>query len=64
LYAFTFILDPRAKVKGFTNVLGHLSHFNGKDYSMYLTEVKDELNDLYGIYEAKFGYQMRMQRPP
>jgi hypothetical protein len=51
-------------VKGFTNVLGHLSHFNGKDYSMYLTEVKDELNDLYGIYEEKFGYQMRMQRPP
>jgi hypothetical protein len=64
LYAFAFILDPRAKMKGFANVLNHLSHFNGKDYSMYLTEVKDELNGLYGKYEAKFGHQMRMQRPP
>jgi hypothetical protein len=51
-------------MKGFANVLNHLSHFNGKDYSMYLTEVKDELNGLYDKYEAKFGHQMRMQRPP
>jgi hypothetical protein len=64
LYAFAFILDLRAKMKCFTNVLSHLSHFNGKDYSLYLTEVKDELNDIYGKYEAKFGHQMRMQRPP
>jgi hypothetical protein len=31
---------------------------------MYLIEVKDELNDLYGKYEAKLGHQMRMRRPP
>jgi hypothetical protein len=64
LYAFAFILDPRAKMKGFTNVLGHLSCFNGKDYSRYLTDVRNELHDLYGKYEAKFGQQMRLQRPP
>jgi hypothetical protein len=43
LYAFAFILDPRAKMKGFSNVLRLLSHLNCNDYCCYLTEVRAEL---------------------
>jgi hypothetical protein len=39
LYVFAFILDPRAKMKGFSNVFRLLSQLNGNDYSYYLTEV-------------------------
>ena len=31
LYYFAFILEPRAKLKGFTNVLRVLSQLNGND---------------------------------
>jgi hypothetical protein len=36
LYAFAFILDLRANMRGFHNVLQRLSSFNGTDYSRYL----------------------------
>ncbi|CAO2201317.1 unnamed protein product [Urochloa humidicola] len=62
LYSFSFILDPRAKMQGFTNVLRLLSDFNGKDYTRYLSDVRDELNALFAKYESKFG-SVRMQRP-
>ena len=35
LYSFAFILDPRAKIKGFTSVLRLLSRFNDVDYSLF-----------------------------
>ena len=62
LYSFAFILDPRAKIKGFTGVLRLLSRFNDVDYSSYLTEVRVELSEIYKKYETKFG-SMRVQRP-
>ena len=62
LYSFAFILDPRAKIKGFTSVLRLLSRFNDVDYSSYLTEVRAELSETYKKYETKFG-SMRVQRP-
>ena len=55
LYSFAFILDPRAKLKGFTNVLRLLSHLNGNDYSCYLTEVRAELSVIFAKYDDKFG---------
>ena len=55
LYSFAFILDPRAKIKGFTSVLRLLSRFNDVDYSSYLTEVRTELSETYKKYETKFG---------
>ncbi|CAN6309858.1 unnamed protein product [Urochloa humidicola] len=61
LYSFTFILDPRAKMKGFTNVLRLLSDLNGNDYSCYLTEVRAELSEIFRKYEDKFG-AVRLQR--
>jgi hypothetical protein len=61
IYAFVFILDPRAKMKGFSNVFRLLSQLNGNDYSYYLTEVRAELSVIFGKYDEKFGV-VRMQR--
>ena len=61
LYSFTFILDLRAKMRGFTNVLRLLSQLIGADYSCYLIEVRDELCDIFAKYETKFGV-VRSQR--
>jgi hypothetical protein len=62
LYAFAFILDPRAKMRGFNNVLALLSQLSHSDYSSYLTSVRAELNDLFNKYDDKFG-SVRLQRP-
>jgi hypothetical protein len=43
-YSFAFILDPRAKMKDFSNILRLLYILNGNDYSCYLTEVRAELS--------------------
>ena len=61
LYSFAFILDPRAKLKGFTNVLRLLSQLNGNDYLCYLTEVRAELSVIFAKYDEKFG-GVRLQR--
>jgi hypothetical protein len=55
LYSFAFVLDPRAKMRGFHNVLQILSQTIGFDYSNYYNEVRNELYKLYNKYETKFG---------
>jgi len=55
LYSFAFILDPRAKLKGFNKLLRLLNKFLGVDYSSYLTEVRAQLNIMYKRYDDKFG---------
>jgi hypothetical protein len=61
LYSFAFILDPRAKMRGFHNVLQLLSQTIGTDYSSYFNEVRTELYKLYNKYENKFC-AVRLQR--
>jgi hypothetical protein len=61
LYSFAFILDPRAKMRGFHNVLQILSQTIGFDYSKCYNEVRTELYKLYNKYETKFG-SVRGQR--
>jgi hypothetical protein len=61
LYAFVFILDPRTKMKGFSNIFRLLSQLNGNDYSCYLTEVRAELSIIFGKYNEKFD-AVRLQR--
>ena len=61
LYIFAFILDPRAKMKGFSNIIMLLSQLNGNDYFCYLTEVRAELSVVFAKYDAKFS-SVRMQR--
>lgn len=55
LYSFAFILDPRAKTRGFTNVLRILCNLNGTYYSCYLTEVRVELSVIFAKRDSKFG---------
>jgi hypothetical protein len=55
LYAFAFILDPRAKMRGFHKVLQRLSTINGTDYSRYPSSTRTKLTKMFQIYENKFG---------
>jgi len=61
IYSYAFILDPRAKMKGFFNVLELLGKATGCIYSVYYGDVKDELYRLFAKYEQKFG-AVRSQR--
>ena len=63
LYSYAFILDPRAKMKGFFNVLQLLANTTGASYSAYYGDVKSELYKLIAKYETKFG-AARSQRVP
>lgn len=55
LYAFAFILDPRAKIRGFHNNLRILSGLTGTDYSTFYSNVKSELSVMFTKYDDKFG---------
>jgi hypothetical protein len=55
LYSFAFILDPRAKLRGFNRVLSILAGVTHYDYSGYLTCVRAQLTEVFNKYEAKFG---------
>jgi hypothetical protein len=54
LYAFAFILDPRAKVRGFHKVLQRLSTLNGTYYSRFPSSIRTKLTKMFQIYETKF----------
>ncbi|WVZ88461.1 hypothetical protein U9M48_034981 [Paspalum notatum var. saurae] len=43
LYAVAFILDPRAKMRGFNRLLVRLSNLFGKDYSRFSIDVRTKL---------------------
>ncbi|WVZ62230.1 hypothetical protein U9M48_011997 [Paspalum notatum var. saurae] len=62
LYSIAFILDPRAKLRGFMSSLRLLSQLGVNDYSSYYTDVRAELNMMFNKYDAKFG-AVRLQRP-
>ena len=54
LHAFAFILDPRAKIQGFANILQLLSDAKGLDYSNYFVDVRIKFFEIYQKYEHKF----------
>ena len=65
LYFFAFILDPRAKMKGFTRVLRRLGSLTTTDYSAYLVDTRARLTDVYNKYDEKFGVvRLRRTDPP
>lgn len=64
LYAFAFILDPRAKLAGFGMALSYLTQSLEVDYSQYQFVIKSRLTDLYTKYETKFADTVRAHRPP
>ena len=63
LYAFAFVLDPRAKIGAFGTVLDLLSDATGLDYTNYFAEVHSRLHEVYQRYENKFRGVL-FQRPP
>ncbi|WVZ54200.1 hypothetical protein U9M48_005037, partial [Paspalum notatum var. saurae] len=50
-----FILDPRAKMRGFNRLLVRLSSLFGKDYSRFPIDVRTKLTKIFHMYESKFG---------
>jgi hypothetical protein len=65
LYSVAFILDPRAKLKCFQNVLRLLSKLTGTDYSAYFTEVRGSLANMFQLYNDKFGaVTLKPPQPP
>jgi hypothetical protein len=61
LYSFAFILDPRAKMKGFSKVLRKLMNLTSTDYSAYQVGTRARLTDVYNKYEEKYG-AVRLRR--
>ncbi|XP_039851477.1 zinc finger BED domain-containing protein RICESLEEPER 2-like [Panicum virgatum] len=55
LYSFAFIIDPRAKMRGFHKVLQKLSVLNGQDYARYPSSIRCKLTKMFPVYESKFG---------
>lgn len=55
LYSITFVLDLRAKMKGFTIVIRNLAQLTNTDYSTHLIDVRVLLSILCSKYEDKFG---------
>jgi hypothetical protein len=55
LYAFAFILGPRAKMRGFHKLLLRLSSLTATDYSTFPSTIRTKLSKMYIIYETKFG---------
>jgi hypothetical protein len=55
LYSYAFILDPRAKMRGFFNVLHLLGDFTECEYNTYYTDFKNELYKMFTKYQTKFG---------
>jgi len=63
LYSYAFILDPRAKMKGFFNMLELLTKQTGTYYCVYYGDVKDKMTRLFSKYEERYGAP-RSLRPP
>ena len=61
LYSFAFILDPRAKMKGFAKVLRKLMILTNTDYNTYQVGTRVRLTDVYNKYEEKYG-DVRLRR--
>jgi hypothetical protein len=55
LYSYAFILNSRAKMRGFFNVLQLLGECTGSENNSYYADVKTELYKLFNKYENKFG---------
>jgi len=62
LYAFAFILDPRAKLEKFGTVISLLTTAVGYDYTTYFSNVKIKLDEIFGKYNEKHA-EIRRPRP-
>ena len=61
LHSIAFILDPRAKIKGFTKVLRKLNSLFNVDYTNKLLDTRALLFRKYNRYDAMYG-SVRLKR--
>jgi hypothetical protein len=54
LYSFSFILDPRAKMKGFSRVLRRFGSLTNTNCTVYQVGTRARLTDVYNKYEEKY----------
>jgi hypothetical protein len=62
LYSFAFVLDPRAKMRGFHKALTLISNLTSNDYANYYDYVRVELTVVFTKYDLMFGGQVLHQK--
>jgi hypothetical protein len=55
LYSFAFVLDPRAKLRGFHKALSIISNLTDNDYANYYDSIRSELTTVFTKYDLMFG---------
>jgi hypothetical protein len=62
LYSFAFVLDPRAKLRGFHKALSIISNLTDNDYANYYDSIRSELTTIFTKYDLMFGGQVSHQK--
>jgi hypothetical protein len=62
LYSFTFVLDPRAKLRCLHKALSIISNLTDNDYANYYDFVRSELTTVFTKYDLRFGGQVSHQK--
>jgi hypothetical protein len=57
LYSFTFVLDLRAKMRGYQKALTIISNLTSTDYTNYYVSVRARLTTIFANYDLRFGRQ-------
>jgi hypothetical protein len=57
LYSFIYVLDPRAKMRGFHKALTLISNLTSTDYANYYEYVRGQLTVIFINYDLRFGRQ-------
>jgi hypothetical protein len=57
LYSFAFVLDPRAKMRGYHKALTLIFNLTSIDYANYYKSVRDQLTTIFANYDLRFGGQ-------
>jgi hypothetical protein len=62
LYSFAFVLDPRAKMRGFHKELTLISNLTSTDYANYYESVRAQLTAVLTNYDLRFDGQNPHQK--
>jgi hypothetical protein len=57
LYSFIYVLDPRAKMRGFHKAPTLISNLTSTDYANYYEYVRGQLTVIFINYDLRFGKQ-------
>jgi hypothetical protein len=57
LHSFAFVIDPRAKMRGYHKALTLISNLTSTDYANYYESVRAQLTIVFTNYDLRFGGQ-------